>query len=81
MREDAWTAIETHRLGRLDELFEAEPDRLSRLAHDVAGIRFDWSKTHLDAGLTDAFAKLAEERKFAAARDALFAGEIVNVTE
>jgi glucose-6-phosphate isomerase len=81
MREDAWTAIETHRLGRLDELFEAEPDRLSRLAHDVAGVHFDWSKTHLDAGLTDAFAKLAEERKFAAARDALFAGEIVNVTE
>ena len=32
---------------RLDELFAAEPDRLARLTLDVAGIYFDWSKTHL----------------------------------
>ena len=43
-------------------LFEEEPDRLSRLAHEVSGIYFDWSKTHLDAGLVEAFAKLAEKR-------------------
>src|ERR1044071_7959222 len=28
----------------LAELFAAEPDRLSRLSFDVAGIHFDWSK-------------------------------------
>ena len=33
---------------RLDELFAAEPDRLSRLSFEVAGIYFDWSKTPLD---------------------------------
>ena len=32
----------------LEALFEAEPDRLSRLSVDVAGIHFDWSKTHID---------------------------------
>ena len=37
-------------LARLDELFDAEPDRLSRLSLEVGGIYFDWSKTHLDAG-------------------------------
>ena len=35
-------------LKRLDELFAAEPDRLSRLSFEVAGLYFDWSKTHLD---------------------------------
>jgi glucose-6-phosphate isomerase len=66
---------------RLDELFAAEPDRLSRLTFEVAGIYFDWSKTHLEAATIDRFVGRAEEANFAAARDALFAGEIVNPSE
>ncbi|HEU5482768.1 MAG TPA: glucose-6-phosphate isomerase, partial [Sphingomicrobium sp.] len=54
---------------------------LSRLAYDAAGIYFDWSKTHLDAGLIGAFLDLADRQGFIQARDALFGGEIVNVTE
>jgi glucose-6-phosphate isomerase len=66
---------------RLDELFAAEPDRLSRLSFEIAGLYFDWSKTHLDAAvLKDSLAR-AEAMGFAAARDALFAGEIVNPSE
>ena len=66
---------------RLDELFSAEPDRLSRLSFEVAGIYFDWSKTHLDrAGIDQSIAR-AEQMRFAAARDALFAGDIVNPSE
>ena len=79
--ERAWRPIESHPLARLDELFEAEADRLARMTLDVAGIHFDWSKTHLDAALIDRFVELAEASGFGAARDALFAGEIVNVTE
>jgi glucose-6-phosphate isomerase len=81
MPKDAWKPIDEHPLKRLDELFADEGDRLSRLAHEVAGIYFDWSKTHLDKGLIDAFVALAEERGFASARDALFTGAIVNTTE
>ena len=66
---------------RLDELFAAEPDRLSRLTFEAAGIYFDWSKTHLDQGAIETFVTRADEAGFAAARDALFAGEIVNVSE
>ena len=66
---------------RLDELFAAEADRLSRLTFEVAGLYFDWSKTHLDAATIDRFAARAEQARFAAARDALFAGEIVNPSE
>ena len=81
MPKAAWKTIEQHPLRRLDTLFAAEPDRLSRLAHDVAGIYFDWTKTHLDDQLVAAFSGLAEAHGLAAARDALFAGEVVNVTE
>ena len=66
---------------RLDELFAAEPDRLSRLTFQVAGIYFDWFKTHLEAATIDRFVGRAEEANFAAARDALFASEIVNPSE
>jgi glucose-6-phosphate isomerase len=66
---------------RLDELFSAEPDRLSRLSFEVAGIYFDWSKTHLDEHWIHEFRARADSMGFAAARDALFAGEIVNPSE
>ena len=66
---------------RLDELFAAEPDRLSRLSFEVAGIYFDWSKTPLDQALLDESTSRAERMGFTAARDALFAGAIVNPSE
>jgi len=76
-----WQAIEAHGVKPLDALFTAEPDRLSKLSFEVAGIYFDWSKTHLDAGLIKAFVAWSKERGFAAAREALFAGGIVNPSE
>jgi glucose-6-phosphate isomerase len=81
MAASPWTPIESHPLQRLDALFEQEPDRLTVLTHEVAGIYFDWSKTHLDRGLTNAFVELADRMGFAERRDALFAGDIVNPSE
>ena len=68
-------------LKRLDELFSAEPDRLSRLSFEVAGIYFDWSKTHLDDRAIADFISRSESMGFAQSRDALFAGAIVNPSE
>ena len=65
----------------LGALFAAEPDRLSRLSFEAAGIYFDWSKTHLDQTIIAQFLVRAEEMGFARARQALFAGEIVNSSE
>ena len=79
--EDPWAAIDGHEVARLDALFQAEPDRLARLSFDVGGIYFDWTKTHLDAGLIAKFEALAEVQGFAAKRDALFSGAIVNASE
>src|SRR6188472_337413 len=81
MASDAWKTIEKHALKRLDALFAGEPDRLQHLSHQVAGIYFDWSKTHLDRQLIGNFEKLAEKQGLAGARDALFSGGIVNPTE
>ena len=65
----------------LDELFVDEPDRLSRLTFEVAGLYFDWSKTHLDQRIIQEFLARAERMDFTGSRDALFAGEIVNPSE
>ena len=77
----AWSAIAAAAPKRLPDLFTAEPDRLSRMVVEAAGLRFDWSKTHLDAGLLGAFGGLAEAMDLAGKRDALFAGEAVNASE
>jgi len=66
---------------RLKALFVSEPDRLTKLSFEVAGIYFDWSKTHLDAAIVAAGIARAEASGLAAARDALFAGAIVNPSE
>ncbi len=73
-----WTADS----GRsLTELFAADLDRVSRLTVDEGGIHFDFSKTHLDAALIDAFIAALDARGFADARARLFAGDIVNLSE
>ncbi len=76
-----WTAIEALPSPRLTELFEADPARLDTFSLDVAGLHFDWSKTHLTREAVAAFAALAKAKDLAGRRDAMFAGEHVNVTE
>jgi glucose-6-phosphate isomerase len=80
-RDAAWQAIEAHEAKRLVELFAADGARLSRLTRDVADIHFDWSKTHLDSGLIEAFETLAEAAGYRSAREALFSGAVVNLSE
>lgn len=76
-----WSKIEAAPRATLTELFEGQGDRLAALTLNVAGIHFDWSKTHLTPELVGLFESLAGEAGLVAKRDALFAGEIVNVTE
>ncbi len=76
-----WTAIEALPSPKLTELFDQDGERLSKFSLDVAGIHFDWSKTHLTTEAVDAFAALAKVQDLAGKRDAMFGGEHVNVTE
>jgi len=76
-----WSTIESLPQTPLLDLFANDPNRLASLSLDVAGIHFDWSKTHLTREAVAAFAELAKASGLAAKRDALFGGEVVNVTE
>ena len=61
----------------LADLFAADPARAEDFAHDLGGIRFDFSKTHLTR---EAIAALDPE-PYHDALARLFAGEVVNPTE
>ncbi|UVO52438.1 glucose-6-phosphate isomerase [Sphingomonas sp. SUN019] len=76
-----WSAIEALPQVRLEQLFADDAGRLDRLSLDVAGIHFDWSKTHLTADAVAAFEALAKAQDLAGKREAMFGGQHVNVTE
>lgn len=76
-----WSKIEALPATKLEQLFADDADRLSRLSLDVAGIHFDFSKTHLTADAITAFEQLAKESDLAGRREAMFTGKHVNVTE
>ena len=80
-----WSELQSLPRPRLAGLFAADPARLdsfsSRIDLPGGGIRFDWSKTHLDAAHGALFEQLASAMDFAGRRAALFAGDRINVTE
>ncbi|MFL0356877.1 glucose-6-phosphate isomerase [Erythrobacter sp. GH1-10] len=86
----AWARLEGLEHSPLAELFERDPERVAKLSQRIEfdvpgngtnGLLLDWSKTHLDDALLDAFEDLAHAAGFASAREALFGGGIVNPTE
>jgi glucose-6-phosphate isomerase len=81
----AWSRLAALPKPRLAELFADDAERLAKLATalDLPGgeILFDWSKTHLDDAHLGAFLDLADAAGFAAHREALLTGEVVNPTE
>lgn len=89
MNEAVWEQLEALERPSLTDLFARDPGRVDTYAtrfvlggeESVTGIRFDWSKTHLDAAHVALFEELAEAMDFAGRRAALFAGAIVNPTE
>ena len=64
-----WNAIDAYDVQSLEALFERDEGRLSAFSLELGGLYFDWSKTHLDAGLLERFVAIAESNDFAAARD------------
>ena len=81
MTHPDWNALEALDRPTLKTLFDTDGDRVAQLSVDVAGIHFDWSKTHLSPQVLGWFESAAATAELAAKRDALFAGDAVNVTE
>lgn len=87
---DQWARLARHTPRTLTELFENDPGRFEKLSMtipiEVLGdgtnrLLLDWSKTHLDDELLEAFEALAAAAGFSDARKTLFEGGIVNPTE
>jgi len=81
----AWQALEQHADGLRDahlrELFASDPARADRFTAEAAGLFLDYSKNRITDETVRLLVALAEERGVAERRDAMFAGEHINITE
>jgi glucose-6-phosphate isomerase len=81
----AWQALERHHaeIGNrhLRELFAADPGRGERLTAEAEGIYLDYSKNRVTDETMRLLVELAEESAVPQRRDAMFAGEHINVSE
>ncbi|WP_175954781.1 glucose-6-phosphate isomerase [Schaalia sp. Marseille-Q2122] len=65
----------------LREWFAADPQRTEKWTLSAADLYVDLSKNLIDEGVLDDLLALAEQTKVAQLRDAMYAGEHINVTE
>ena len=84
-RHAAYRALAAHHEeiagAHLRELFASDPGRGTRLTAEAAGIHLDYSKNRITGATLDLLMQLAAEAGVARRRDAMFAGEHINVTE
>ncbi|MGB3471033.1 MAG: glucose-6-phosphate isomerase [Erythrobacter sp.] len=87
---DLWSQLEAAPHTPLADLFAGDPARVEAMTRrlewpgpegEITGMRIDWSKTHLSPETISLFEELSAACGFAEAREALFSGGIVNVTE
>ena len=81
----SYQALQTHaqdaRQWQMRDLFAQDPQRFERLSLDAAGLFLDYSKNRLDGRTLALLANLARERGVEPLRDAMFAGDKINLTE
>ena len=81
----AWKALEQHHheIGErhLRELFAEDPGRGERLAAEAVGLYLDYSKNRVTDETLALLVQLAQESQVEERRDAMFRGEIINVSE
>lgn len=81
MTHSQWAKLEAQQPKTLSDLFAKDDNRVAALTIEQSGIRFDFSKTHLDHAALAEFVALSESTGLTEAREALFNGAIVNATE
>ncbi len=81
----SYQALQTHaqdaRQWQMRDLFAQDPQRFERLSAEAAGLFLDYSKNRLDGRTLALLANLARERGVEPLRDAMFAGDKINLTE
>ena len=85
LRSQAWKGLEAHykkiRELHLRQLFEDDPKRGERLTAEAVGLYLDYSKNRIADETLKLLIHLAEEVRLRQRIDAMFLGEIINVTE
>ena len=80
--DQAWQTLADWQPQRLTDLVAADPNaRIAGLVRNVADIRFDFAKTHLDDAAIAALSDLAVAQDFDGRRKTLFSGGVANPTE
>ncbi|MEZ6058647.1 MAG: glucose-6-phosphate isomerase, partial [Planctomycetaceae bacterium] len=81
----SWKNLEAHlakvRDWNLRDLFQRDPNRGERMTIDSLGIHFDYSKNRITDETIELLVALAVESGLRARIDAMFRGDIVNLTE
>lgn len=84
-RRAAWKALLAHykqtKSLHLRELFAQDAKRGERFSAEAAGLFLDYAKNRITDETVRLLLQLAEESGLAAKRDAMFRGEVINVTE
>jgi glucose-6-phosphate isomerase len=81
MTHPVWNTLAATEQRLLSDIFAHDTTRVEKMSLEQSGILFDFSKTHLDAGLLGIFEQLAASADLHGAREALFTGAKVNFTE
>jgi glucose-6-phosphate isomerase len=79
----SFQALQAHHAQQppLRQLFADDPERFQKMTLDAAGLLLDFSKNRIDASTLSLLLDLARERKIETRRDAMFAGEKINLSE
>ncbi len=80
----AWSALSAHHKAltpNLREWFAADPERAQKLSFTADELHVDLSKNLITSETLELLLKLAEEVKLEQAREAMFSGKHINVTE
>jgi len=81
----AWSALANHgerlRARNMLDLFAADAQRAGRYSFEAAGLFLDYSKNRIDEDAFAALFELARTSGVESRREAMFAGERINVTE
>jgi len=81
----SWQALASHYKEvsklHLRELFKEDPERGERMAVEAVGLYFDYSKNRITDETLELLFRLAEEAGLRSRIDAMFRGDVINVTE
>jgi len=82
----AWQALQSQcdagaRELRLGDLFASDPDRFDRFSLQAGDLFLDYSRNLLDEAVRRSLIELADQAGVVTATEAMFAGDVINVTE